>query len=332
MAVGETYTVAAWETSIDANGFITGPYGTSGTWSSSNTSVVTVDSMGGVTAVAPGQAWAQFLSNPVQVFTWDGLNCVDMGTTQWEANCEAQVKPTITRLEPDRGLIGQTHRVTAVGEGFEDPAGVNVAGSGITANVNSVGPRSIVVDFVVAADAGLGNHAVTVTVSGQTSNSVDFFVQEPKKLRRDEITEVIDIDPGPGEIKDIFDQIVAQNACGAYRNLKYTLLDQGNPDQPIKFEDGGQIIEQLSGYQGPAELQSKLIPFNNFTNNIGEIGGVVGIAGPSPNCPPQFMLSFTQGFKAKVGNKEWTLTTVNSISMAKAANGTYTITVTNTTQ
>ncbi|MCI0556832.1 MAG: IPT/TIG domain-containing protein, partial [Anaerolineae bacterium] len=261
----------------------------------------------------------------------DGMDCYPVWTNYTDPG-DATVKPSITRLEPSRGLIGQTHRITIVGDGFDDPAGVNVAGSGVTATVESVGPRSIVVDFAVADNATLGNHAVTVTVSGQTSNSVNFFVQEPKSLRRDQITGVIDIDPGPGDIKDIFDQVVAQNACGAYRNLKYTLLDQDNPAQPIKFEDGVQIIEQPSDFQGPAGLQSKLIPFNNFTNNIGEIGDVVGIAGTSPDCPPQFTASFNQGFKAQVGNKSWTLTTVNSISMSKAANGTYTITVTNTTQ
>jgi IPT/TIG domain len=309
-----------------------------GFWSSSNTSVAIVNSSGFATAVGPGSALIQNFSTGT-VYTnccgecGNDEYCCDGETVEaiCEASCDVQPPPTITRLEPDRGLIGQSHSVTVVGDGFEDPAGVNVAGSGITANVRSVGPRSIVVDFVVAADAGLGNHAVTVTVSGQTSNSVNFFVQEPKSLRRDQITEVIDIDPGPGDIKDIFDQVVVQNACGAYRNLKYTVLDQDNPGQPINFENGVGIMEQLSGYNGPPELQSALIPFNNVTTNVGEIGDVVGISGPHPTCPPPFMLSFTQKFKATVGNKEWTLTTVNSISMEKKADGTYTITVTNTT-
>ena len=327
MNPGETYTLSAWEMSITADGFTNGPYSVGGNWSSSNTSIATVDSMGAVTSLAAGQAFIN-VSAPFEVFSFDGLNCVDMGPSAWESGCQATVKPTIDRLEPDRGLIGQTHRVTVVGEGFEAPASVNVAGSGITANVNSVGPRSIVVDFVVAADAGLGKHGVTVTVNGgPASNSVDFFVQEPKSLRRDQITNVIDIDPGPGDIKDIFNRLIKGNACGAYRNLKYTLLDQDNPGKPIIFEDGVEILEEFSDYQGPAELQSKLVPMNDFTNNVGELADTLAIFGTSPDCPPPFMMSFKQKFKAKVGNKEWTLTTINSISMVKAADGTYTITV-----
>ncbi len=94
MAVGETYTLSSWEYSMDANGFITGPYGGGGDWSSSNTSVATVDSIGAVTAVAPGQALIHITRN-YEVFTWDGLNCVDMGPAAWEADCQVQAKNAV---------------------------------------------------------------------------------------------------------------------------------------------------------------------------------------------------------------------------------------------
>lgn len=329
--VGSVDTMTAWETAHYGCSYppcqTIGPYPVNATWSTDDPSIATVQG-GTCTALSPGITDVHAFIGTYERFTFDGLDCIDVGPVPIQGDTGITVKPSITRLEPSRGLIGQTHSITIVGDGFEDPAGVNVAGSGVTSTVKSVGTRSIVVDFAVAANATLGNHAVTVTVSGQTSNSVNFFVQEPKSLRRDQITNVIDIDPGPGDIKDIFDRLIKANACGAYRNLKYTLLDQDNPAQPIKFEDGVEILEEFSDYQGPAALQGKLIPVNDLTNNVGELADTVGIFGTSPDCPPTFMLSFKQKFKAKVGNKEWTLTTVNSISMVKAADGTYTITVT----
>jgi hypothetical protein len=325
-------TMTSWETAYYNGGYTVGPYQVGAqSWTSDNPSVVTVP--GGIcTALSPGFAGVRAFIRTEESYVWDGLNCVDLGVIYDVAgDTGVTVKPSITRLEPDRGLIGKTYSVTVVGAGFEAPASVNVAGSGVTATVKSIGSRSIVADFAIAANAGPGNHAVTVTVNGQTSSSKNFFVQIPKTLRRDQITDLTTIDPGPGIIKDIFNQTVMQNACGAYVNLKYTLLDQDNPAQPIKFEDGVQIIEQLSNFQGTSGLQSKLIPFNNFTNNVGQIGDVVGLAGTSPDCPPPFAITFTQGFKAQVGSTMYTLTTINSISESKAANGTWAITVTITT-
>lgn len=298
-------------------------------WSSSNPTVASMDGPGHIFCSSAGTCTITAQFTAIHYEPQEG--CLEEYTDVFPS-APVTVKPSISSLDPNRGLIGQTHKVTVVGAGFANSADVNVGGSGITATVKSVGPRSVVVDFAVAADAGEGNHTVSVTVNGQTSNSVNFFVQIPKSLRRDQISGVIDIDPGPGDIKDLFDRLIAPNACGAYRNLKYTLLDQDDPGQPIKFEDGVEILEQFSDYQGPAALQDKLRPMNDFTNNIGELADTVGIWGTSPDCPPQFMLSFKQGFKAKIGSKEWMLTTANSISMVKAADGTYTITVTNTTQ
>jgi len=91
ITVGQTYTASAWEETFDANGFITGPYPAGGTWGSSNTSVFTVDGGGICTGVASGQAFLGFTSNPQEVFTWDGLECIDVGPQFWEDGGEMTV-------------------------------------------------------------------------------------------------------------------------------------------------------------------------------------------------------------------------------------------------
>jgi hypothetical protein len=123
MAVGETYTLSAWEMSQDANGFINGPYGAGGNWSSNNTGVATVDSMGAVTSLAPGQAFIH-INTPFEVFSFDGLNCVDIGPSAWEADCQVQAKNVVTLgtvnfsnpnppVVPEGGIVTVTVPVTA---------------------------------------------------------------------------------------------------------------------------------------------------------------------------------------------------------------------------
>lgn len=182
-------------------------------------------------------------------------------------------------------------------------------------------------DFVVATNATPGNHAVTVTVSGQTSNAVNFFVQIPQKLRRDTYGNLVIIDPGPGQITDSFGRVKATNRCGAYRNIVYQLLDQGG--EPILAEV--EVTETFDNYQGPPELANQFQPITDFTNNAGQLGDTVAFSTPHPQCPLVFSLTVNQKFSAKVGTTSYPLTTVNSIADAKTSSGSYTINVTITT-
>jgi hypothetical protein len=95
LTVGETYTMSAWEMAYTSAGNTYGPYPASGTWWSSNSSVITVNDAGACTAVAPGQAFIGFTSTPQYVYVWDGLNCYENGQQFWEDSREMQAKNSV---------------------------------------------------------------------------------------------------------------------------------------------------------------------------------------------------------------------------------------------
>lgn len=90
--------------------------------------------------------------------------------------------PTITSINPPRGLIGQEHTVTINGSAFGPAPQVNVSGAGVTAQVVSSSDTQIQVKLRVRSDATAGNHGITVTNPAGTSNRRDFFVQVPSKF------------------------------------------------------------------------------------------------------------------------------------------------------
>src|SRR5262249_57383335 len=124
----------------------------------------------------------------------------------------------------------------------------------------AVGPGSIVVDVVVATDATPGDYAVTVTVSGHTSNAVNFFVQTPKSLVRQDYRPPSPARQAPdgvsqlyvitdGDILNLNGDVQAPHRCGAYRNYLYQLLDQAG--QSIKYVIAVDEKFPSSGYSGP---------------------------------------------------------------------------------
>ncbi len=94
--------------------------------------------------------------------------------------------PRLDQISPERGLIGSTINVTISGARFGSNPTVNVGGSGIAVTITSRTDTQIAANFAIATTAGAGAHAVTVTANGQTSNSINFFVQVPtsRNLRR----------------------------------------------------------------------------------------------------------------------------------------------------
>ena len=91
------------------------------------------------------------------------------------------VTPVLNSISPAQGLIGTTVPVTLNGNGFGSScANVSIsAGSGITATCNSANNTQIHASFAVSASASGGNHSVNVTVNGQTSPTLNFYVQVP---------------------------------------------------------------------------------------------------------------------------------------------------------
>jgi hypothetical protein len=324
-------TMGDWETGTYSNGTTVGPYQVPGiTWSSFDPTIATVGG-GTVTALAPGYTTITSLIDQQEHYTWDQIDgfCLDDGYT-YDINSNASVtaKPSISSLDPSRGLIGQTIRVTVVGTGFVAPAGVNVDGGvdkGVNATVISIGPRSIVADFAVKADALAGNHPVTVTANGPTSNSVNFFVQTPKSLVRQDYQPAPPARQAPGGVSQLYvitdgdivhlDGTVdpgQQHRCGAYRNYLYQLMDQGG--QPIK-----QVIivdEKFpsSGYSGPPGLKRTDGPAE--TNNVGWLEDLNALTTPAGSCltadPNSTM---TQNFSVTIGTTTYNLTTVVKITL-----------------
>lgn len=156
--VGSTHAMSAWEEAQYASGSTLGPYGASGTWSNTNTSIATITSGGSCTAVAGGQATIQFTSGFVEVYSWDGLNCVDIGPTQWDADSGVQVDEEIT--------ISQVL--------FTSPSPLQIKRSGgtVTLRVTLSPSAHVPTDTVVTISASqlINDGGDAVNITGQNEN------------------------------------------------------------------------------------------------------------------------------------------------------------------
>jgi len=203
--------------------------------------------------------------------------------------------------------------VTITGRGFgnnKDRVSVTVGGTGISVQVDQVTSDGILATFTIGSNAERDNHTVTVRVNGVSSNSVDFFVQVPTRLRRDNTGGLVD----------------QQGGCGVTRTLEYTLLDQAG--QPIITN--AILSESHSNYNGPEGLrppEAVEIPLNN-----GGANDRVGYLTADSDCPPPFTASLTQAFTVKVNNQVYNLTTTNSITLGRDASGAKSVNITMTRQ
>jgi IPT/TIG domain-containing protein len=315
--MGGTAQFSSMEQRQDCHGTVFGPYNqtSNSTWSSSDTSVFTVSS-GLVSCLQPGSGTvtAQFQT------TVYGQWCAPISIYPMPSGSVA-VKPKITSLSPARGVQGIEYNLTITGMGFKSPASVNVAGAGITVSGTQVGSSTeIITTFTIASDATGGNHAVTVTVSNQTSDGVNFYVQIPTTIRQDSIDAITTCDPTRCTIG------TQQNACGAYRLVHYTLVDQANPAQPIaEMATVTETVKDLSVPNDPGT--SKSIP----TNEDGAFDDLLALF-KITTCPSLGeSASVSQTFTATVGNKTFTLTRANRIDYMKSTSGQYSITITVTT-
>ncbi len=236
----------------------------------------------------------------------DAISAEDCGMfpATFTEDCSVAVTSHINSISPTRALRGTIIEVVIQGTGLASTAPGSTttvsAGTGISVSIDPHFVTNSEVDatFTIAGDAPAGNHAVRVTVNGQTSdNSVNFFVQIPTKLRRDSMS---------GVISETNGTINGQpNQCGAYRNLSYTLLDQGG--QPILTNQP--ITELFTNYSGPpgSAPQNKTV---NLTDRI--VDDVVGFSTTAPTCPSPFTATVTQKFNVLVGLNVYNLSTTNS--------------------
>jgi len=168
------------ETWCDTN--VWGPVAPSSTvtWSSSDTSVATVSGQT-ITLVSAGTTTIRGSWSDTVAY---GYNCAAQ-QGGFGAGATLNVTPKITNIAPSRGLVGTTVSVSIYGYGFSQTTSnaVSISGSGVTAtDVSFINRGLLSANLNITADAAAGNHSVTVTKSGFTSNGVTFYVQVPTSL------------------------------------------------------------------------------------------------------------------------------------------------------
>jgi hypothetical protein len=294
---GDTTQFTAQQQNEDCFGNLMTPFTVgSPTWSSTNSSVASV-SGGLATALSVGTTnigatWTAFL--------WDmnPNNTCTKTTIHPDPTALCDVRPRIDSITPGRGLINSTIGVSIIGAGFAGSSTVSVAGTGVTASVQSSSSTSLSVNLNISANATPGDHGVTVTTSGKTSNSVNFFVQVPTSLRRDSIS-------------GVNDQL---GGCGATRTLAYHLLDQ----EGAEISSGDSLKETFSNYSGPAGVA----PPTEKTVQMASGVATDTVGYQIPTCPAAFTATFTQTFTVVIGAQSYALTSSNAISMGRTGSGT----------
>jgi hypothetical protein len=223
MAVGSTATngVFGWNVCNDVYDDVSDSF--FGTWSVANTAIATVDYFGTHTGVAPGSTTSQASAYlPSSLYHCPPRVKIPSG--------DDDVTPSIASISPTQGPVGNTVSVTINGNGFGTSPTVS-AGSGITATINSASNTQIQASFNISSSATPGNHSVTVTASGQTSNSVNFFVQVPTSLQ------MVAGSSNTQQVSSCVYTVNGQqyNGAGCKRTLKWQVMDQRSPAQAIQF-------------------------------------------------------------------------------------------------
>lgn len=160
-----------------------GPYnvGSSGTWSTQNTSIATVDGTGNVHGgqAAGSTTLLAEMSAPLgemQCYYSEQTMCEDQS---FEGSGPANVGPAITSISPSTIPLGGTGvQVTISGSGFGTSPTLNLP-AGVTASGQRSSDTQIVVTLTAAFSATIGYAAVSVTAGGQISNTKQIIVNGP---------------------------------------------------------------------------------------------------------------------------------------------------------
>ncbi len=205
----------------------------SGTFSSQNTSIATVGanngiSNGHVSMVAVGSTNVNW---SIKYFSFVHFTPPCLPASSGGAK-PLTVVPKITSISPPQGLIGDTLNVVISGTQFGTNPTVS-AGAGISVTINASSPSctnsptTICANFAISSSITPGNQGVTVTntVSGTSSTPpTNFFIQVPTSLSVMGVTVLADGSSGACQSAD----------CGIRVDVKYQVLDQQSPPQPIR--------------------------------------------------------------------------------------------------
>jgi hypothetical protein len=205
----------------------------------------------------------------------DGWGC-NMTSPGW--NCPVTVSPSITSISPAQGAAGATtYSIVISGAGLA--GGTVNAGSGISVTVQSTSAGAILADFNVSSSATPGNNSVTVSVSGQTSNALNFYVQVPTSLS---------IVSGTDSTSSETSCTTGSNTgCGVTRSFTYQVYDQHTPTaQPIQTA-GLQIWDSIStGSPNNLSLTSYTTTCSPTQTNSGPCGRSTNSSGQFADSLP----------------------------------------------
>lgn len=241
------------------------------------------------------------------------------------------VAPTISSISPGQGLVGTAISVSINGAGFASGATVN-AGTNITvSNESVVSTSQITATFTPSNSTSAGgNQGVTVTVAGQKSNSVNFFVQYPLHLYYVDTTETPNnghsaITSGTDITIKYPDGTVPPNGtgvCGGYQWISYGVKDQNGNEiangTATFAESFSNISPSPDPFGGPQIGSPESV--NLATDYLADIYALW--ISPPPTCEPaNDSDSFHQQWTAKVGTVTYPLATVISISRSTNSQG-----------
>jgi ABC-type Fe3+/spermidine/putrescine transport system ATPase subunit len=294
-----------------------------GNWSTQAPSIATVDYYATHTAVSVG-------STRSNTSGYYNNNDARQHCPMWHSqpSCSDNVKPMISSISPSQGLVGTGISVTINGTGFAAGATVS-AGSNISvSNVNVVSSSQITATFTPSNSTSAGgNQGVTVSVSEQTSNSQNFFVQYPLHLAY--ITEPATPNNGHSAIisgtnitiTDYFGNVKASGVCGGYQWIPYALWDQS----VSRITNGtATIAESFSNFSPLPDPFGQPTP-DSVTVNLasgGIIADIQAIWYNPPACPvADSSDSFNQQFTATVGTVNYPLTTLVSVAESTNSQG-----------
>lgn len=234
-------------------------------WSSQSTSIASVARAGMVTAVAAGTTTIYGDLSWPDVATHCYPNPCE--TLLYEGQAPTNVTPNILSIAPPQGPVGNQTTVTITGSGFGASPTITT-GFGITATITSHSDSTIIATFAIANGATPGNQPVTVTASGQTSNSVTFFVQVPASLS---------IVPGTSSTSaEATCTTGGLTGCGVTRAFTYQVNDQtGTALQVAGYQIWDAIVTTSPNGLNLASYNTTCSPANSgpcgvATNNLGQ--------------------------------------------------------------
>ena len=235
------------------------------------------------------------------------------------------MKPMVSSISPNKALIGTSNSVTITGTGFvSGSTSLSITG-GFISGVTVQSSTTITANYLIDDDASAGNHAVTVTVNGQSSTDpVNFYVQIPTSLNVLSVA-IIPTQSGNGSV------CTSGQNYGIQVAVQYQVLDQaGDPIvtddmEPQKtitnavFNNGQPVdIRSTFGDLGPSDYPGT----SQFTDTSGRF--LDAPYGFCSNASTTF--TFTQVIRIVALNQNHYDVRTNNVSITSSSSGSGTIT------